>query len=291
MTTERATTPRDEQSQLKSLQRDARALVKHLSAFSELKPADPTALDIVEKGLKSLPASTAIAAAVDELRFRARELLTAGRAARAESIGRVESEYIRNSREAGEAVREAGNSAWRINSLELQIDRERVQARALYNKEVVVSWARINHVSDLQALRDAAVTKLAGARLADELLNDLFWDAYEHLRRLSPRSDTTAPRVALRDFYREVRVSLARHELIASPDRKIRSEFPKWAFLHNVDWYRKNQSATSERRLSFETGSQHDHQKGLAMVVNGLDAMDEYKSYCYVYASGGGARS
>ena len=80
-----------------------------------------------------------------------------------------------------------------------------------------------------------------------------------------------------------------RQELAIGADKKlVRTELPKWAFLFNLDCYRRDTSKhDAQQRLSLETGSQHDHQKGLAVIANGLDAREDYRSYCYIFRPAG----
>lgn len=278
----------DEPGTLKTLQRDAQAIAKQFEGLAKLKPGDADALEHLEKALKSLPTGEQIARAVDELRNRGNAALSTARTTRAEGFGRIEAEFIRRQRETGVTVREAGNTSWRVGPFELELQRENSRARLLYNRDPMTSWKAIGSQQDLEKLIAEATKSLESAALPESELPDVLWDAYEHLRRANARADGGAVRVPLLEFFREIRVVLARHELRSGkPDRKLtRVELPRWAFLYNLDRYRRLlPNLPAERRLSFETGSQHDHQKGLAMVVNGLDANADYKPYCYVYSS------
>jgi len=157
----------------------------------------------------------------------------------------------------------------------------------------VSAWSPIGKAEDLSSLVSGAIKKLSEWAIPDEDMSEIFWAAYEHLRQTSKGGAGSATRVPLPEFYKEVRVVMTRHELRAGkPDRKLsRSEFPKWAFLHNLDRYRRLViNLPADHRLTLETGSQNDHQKGMSMIVNGLDAKDDYKSYCYVLANSGAAR-
>jgi hypothetical protein len=278
----------DETAAIKSLQRDAVSIAKQFEAITKLKPSDPEVLEKLQKALASLTTGPQLAAAVEELKGRGQQHLAALRAARVEAFRRHEADFVRAARDTNQKVREVGGSAWRIGSLELEVQREASRARVHYNRDPVTKWTPIASRADLDGLLATASRALDLAGIAEDALPDVFWDAYEHLRRSHPGA-AAAARVPLPEFFREVRVSLARHELrTGKPDRKLtRTELPRWAFLYNLDRYRRLLPALpADRRLSFETGSQHDHQKGLAMVVNGLDAADDYKSYCYVYAAG-----
>lgn len=79
-------------------------------------------------------------------------------------------------------------------------------------------------------------------------------------------------------------MALVRHELEGQPpDRKLRwGELPRWAFLYNLDRYRALGAAVPEaRRLGLQTGSQQES-RGFGMVVNGLDAQQDYKTMSFV---------
>lgn len=291
MTQQAQTDHFDEPGALKALARDAQALSKPLEAIAKLKPGDAEALDRLQKALASLPTGEQLGHALNELRVRAETTLRDARAARAESFRRHEADFVREQRAAGTPVRESGSDSWRVGPLELELQREASKARLLYNRDPVTAWKPIGSREDLNGLVAAAHKNLEGAALPADALPELLWDAYEHLRRSAARQDAGAVRVPLNEFFREVRVALTRHELRSGkPDRKLtRTELPRWAFLYNLDRYRRMlPELPAERRLGFETGSQHDHQKGMAMVMNGLDANADYKSYCYVYAAPAG---
>ena len=137
-------------------------------------------------------------------------------------------------------------------------------------------------MSDARRLLDRAA-------IPAEILSRAFSEAYEHLRSRGTKGSSNMGRVPLQQFFLEVRVALLRHELTAGrPDKKIsQSEWPKWAFLYNAHRYRRNLSnLPPERRLSFETGSTADNARGLSMVFNGLEANEDYRSYCYIHAAG-----
>lgn len=277
----------DELDALKLLQRDARTLAKQLDVIAALKPNDAEVLDVLAKGLAKWPSGDQIGKAADELRARAEGLVATAQMSRSETIRQHEADFIRQQRAAGVTLREAGANSWRIASLELEFQRENSRARVLYNREILVPYKSVRSREDLEALVASAQKALSNSALPDDALPTIFWEAYEQLRT-SSQSTAAAVRVPLIDLYREVRVALVRHEIRSGkPDRKLlRTELPRWAFLYNVDLYRRIfPKLPVGHRLSFETGSQHDHQKGLAMIVNGLDASADYKSYCYVYAS------
>ncbi|WP_373064705.1 hypothetical protein [Gemmatimonas sp.] len=278
----------DEPGTIKSLRRDANAISAQFEALANLKAGEADALDLLEKAMKALPTGEQIGRAVDELRTRASAALSSARGARAGLFGTIESAFIKQQREASVILREAGNSSWRIGMFELELQRESSRARVSYNREPVTEWRAIGVRDDLDKLLSGAKKSLESTAIPESDLPDLLWEAYEYLRTIGARSTGGTGRLPLLELYKEVRVVLTRQELRSGkPDRKLsRTELPRWAFLYNIDRYRRLlPNLPAERRLSFETGSQHDHQKGLAMVANGLDPNADYKAYCYVYAA------
>ena len=93
----------------------------------------------------------------------------------------------------------------------------------------------------------------------------------------------------LPDFYRGVRVALVRSELAdQAPEKRLRwAELPRWAFLYNLDRYRAHVTEVSEgQRLGLQTGSQQESRQ-FGMVVNGLDAAQDYRTMCFIVPFGG----
>jgi hypothetical protein len=286
---EKSGEPSEEESTLKSLQQDARQLSKLFEPLAKIKSSDAEVLIALERAIATLPAGEHVARVVEEMRERASQALSSAREARAANIGRHEAAYLHELRANSTPVRESGDGKWRIENLELEVQKESSRARLLYNHEVVVSWKAIGSVEDLKKLLAEGARKLEAAAIPEGLLPEIIWEAYESLSRTNkpaaPR-ETSGKRVKLVDLYPEVRVVLTRRELRSgkADKRLANTEMPKWAFLFNLDRYRRLLPSLSvNRRLTFETGSQQDHAKGLAMAVNGLDPTAEYKSFCFVY--------
>jgi hypothetical protein len=274
----------DESTELKSLQKEFLGLTKAFDAVRKIKPGSADALDQLEKALASFPDPARLGQALTELRDRARALLDAARAQRLDQFRKIEADWVRRRRAAGEVVHEATSHSWRTGRLEIEMNREQARARAKYNREPMGPALKIRTAEDLDSLVRSAEKQLGQAELPFEAMSEVARTAYQHLLAQGAAAGSNG-RVPLAAFYREFRVCLARQELTGKPDRKLASaEFPRWAFLYNLDRYRKEAAAASgSERLMFETGSQHDHQRGLAMVLNGLDPAQDYKSYCYVY--------
>jgi hypothetical protein len=169
--------------------------------------------------------------------------------------------------------------------LELQLQREQARARFFFNREALTPWSPIGSADDLAALEERARKLLDGVAFPDAMLTEVFWDAYEQERAARQRGGKgRAETVPLPDFYRGVRVALVRHELAGQgPEKKLRwAELPRWAFLYNLDRYRALGTAVPEaRRLGLQTGSQQESRQ-FGMVVNGLDAAQDYRTMCFV---------
>lgn len=284
----------DEYAALKALCRDAAAVVKPLESLAKLKTKDKDVLLALRKALAAVSKGEQLASAVDELKERGERLLADATKARAEAFRRVEAGFIRATKQRGEVAREVGQETWRVGLLELQVRRAEAKARVLYNRESLGAWQSIGSSEDLEELTTGGMRSLEAAAIPAIEFADALWEAYEFLKRQRPQEPGGAVRIPLRELYRETRVVLVRQELkTGKPDHKLVRwvDVPLWAFLHNLDLYRKSLvNVPSDRRLALETGSQQDHQRGLGLILNGLDPDSDYKSYCYAYATQTGQR-
>ncbi len=276
---------------LPQLQAEFRRFVGPLAAFTKVKASDPRALERFDAALKRLPPGETLGQALDELRERAARALEDARRERIAAFRPLEVEYVRAAREAGKSLRERANG-WRVDMLELQLQREQARARFFYNREALVPWSPIGGPEDLANLEERARGLLGRAAYPDEMLTTVFWDAYEGERARRRAADRPRPEtVPLLDFYRGVRVALVRYELEEqAPDKKLRyGELPRWAFLYNLDRYRALGTAVpEERRLGLQTGSQQES-RTIGVVVNGLDAQQDYKTMCFILPAKGAA--
>jgi hypothetical protein len=81
-------------------------------------------------------------------------------------------------------------------------------------------------------------------------------------------------------FYLEVRVALLRKALLAKqPDK----ELPLWVFLYNLDRYcAASTQVPKNKKIGLQSGSQHEVSNKKAIIVNGLDAYQDYKTICHI---------
>ncbi len=110
------------------------------------------------------------------------------------------------------------------------------------------------------------------------------WETCEFLKSAqAKREQFNVQSVPAVDFLKELNVVLYRKSLQKkSPKLKDTS---KWVFLYNIDLYYSNlREVPSGKRLSLEAGSQMEISKGKGILLNGLDAGQDYKVYCYFKA-------
>jgi hypothetical protein len=276
--------------ELPQLQAEYRRLVGPFGALAKIKPTDPRALERLAATLKRLPSGDTLGPALDELRERTERFLDTARRERIAAFRPLEAEWVRAARADGKQLRER-SGGWRVDMLELGLQRDQARARFFYNREALTPWSPIGSPDDLVALEGRARALLHGVTLPDATLSTVFHDAYVGERAARQRSGKgRAEVVPLPDFYRSVRVALVRNELVGqAPEKKLRwAELPRWAFLYNLDRYRvRATEEPEERRLGLQTGSQQESRQ-FGMVVNGLDATQDYRTMCFIVPFGGG---
>jgi len=269
---------------LPQLQAEYRRLVGPLGALAKIKPNDPRALERLAATLKRLPSGDTLGPALDDLRGRTERFLETARRERIAAFRPLEAEWVRAARADGKHLRER-SGGWRVDMLELGLQRDQARARFFYNREALTPWSPLGGAADLAALEERARALLNGATFPDASLAAIFHDAYAGERAARERqSKGRAEVVPLPDFYRGVRVALVRSELAGqAPEKKLRwVELPRWAFLYNLDRYRARAAEVPEgQRLGLQTGSQQESRQ-FGMVVNGLEAAQDYRTMCFV---------
>ena len=169
------------------------------------------------------------------------------------------------------------------------MDREQSRVRFLYNREVLLPWQSVFCKEDIEKSELKALDMLGKSLLPEPMLVKTFWEAYHNLKVLPNRSGASnSDLVPIDAFYRELRAQLVRSQLeTKKPDSKLNYiEMPRWAFLYNLDCYRTIKFPDKTPRLGFQAGSQMEVSKGMGFVLNGLDALEDYKTFCYVIAVG-----
>jgi hypothetical protein len=268
-------------SELKSLQKALDSVLRPFLALLKIQPSNPKAIEQLTQALQAAPSGATVVEPIDAAVAALRRYVDEHRSVRESSFRRIEAAFISSVRERGGSVKEL-ESGWRIGFTELAMDRPQGRASVLYNGETVVPWRPVQSDADLGKLIDEADKKLAAAELPHDQLRTVMNAAYVEARR------TGSPgRVPMPDFFRAFRLALVQDDLRSGkPEKRLRhAEFPRWAFLYNIDRYRDRASEIGADRLDFEPGSQADNAKGLGMVVNGLARDGVHKKVCYVVRS------
>lgn len=235
-----------------------------------------------EKLVKSLPSGEIIGKSLDEWRALATAAADKNKASRKEDFGRFVTEFIRTQREAKTSVREF-NNAWRIGPVEMQLRAEQACAQFTYNNEVLIKWFPVANGESLGKQYADVKKQLDEAGLPIEKIEEVFWSAHEYLKWKRAQKNEPNPHVIPAvDFYKEVRVALVRSAFDVKQPVK---EFPKWAFLYNLDRYLSSSSQIQQsRRIGTQAGSQHEISNGKGIIINGLDALQDYKTICHFIA-------
>lgn len=127
---------------LPQLQAEYRRLAGPLGAFAKIRPTDPKSLERPDAALKRLPSGESLGEAVEGLRERTVQYLHGARREWIAAFRPIEADWVRAAREAGKGLRERSNG-WRVDMLELQLQREQARARFFFNREALTSWSPI----------------------------------------------------------------------------------------------------------------------------------------------------
>ena len=192
--------------------------------------------------------------------------------------------FISEMKNRGKQPREStGNaSQWRIGPVELVIKNQR-QFRFRYNEEPITqTWENANSQADVEKSFKAACGSLEKSLLKEPEMPEIFWETYQScIGQLSGSSFQRG--VKIEDFYKELRITLTRRDITKRPDSKLTyPEFPKWAFLYNLDTYiSRGSSLRPEIRLTLGTANQTESSR-IGFITNGLDSSSYYKKNSYI---------
>lgn len=278
----------DEKTEFKNLKKELEKLQKPIRNILSLKGNDPDYLDKLAKVLKAIPSEDDLLVQLKNWREKANAFLDQAKLVRTKQFKRVESSYIRAQREKSKAIRET-NDGWRIGILELATNPISSQVRFLYNREVVVDWKPVSGEDDITKYEEEALAKLEKYLLPKETLLQYFPLAFKRALEKGVETKST-PRVPILTFYQQFRLLLLQMEMEKKGiDAKLSYvEFPKYAFLYNLDRYFSYRiNLPHSERLILQTGSQQEVAQGKGMVVNGLHPLEDYKVMCYVLSLGG----
>jgi len=196
-------------------------------------------------------------------------------------FGSYVAEFIKYQRENNVPLKELHN-AWRVSHLKMMLKPETSSVKFVYNDQNIMDWKVVSATEGIRKNFEQATKELERYMLPTGIFTDLLLRAYEYYFLRKRKDKITVPSgIPIKDFYEELQVELFRLKL---SNRKIKVEkLPLWAFLYNLDRYFANyKNIPSNKRIAVQSGSQHEIQKGMGMVLNGLNPLDEYKTCCYV---------
>jgi len=268
-------------SELEVVIKELKDVLKAFNKITEIKPNDKDVLEKLEKFIVSASNLSSVFETLNNIIVRAKDIIAKEREKMSYNFKLIESELIMELKEKGVPLRECSDG-WRIKSIQLKTKPQSSAVSISYNNQTIIDWTRINSKEDIQSLIEQAEKLLSQYLMPKDELIDIFWDAYKFARFKSGKDV-----VNIFDFYTEVRlIQLRRYLEKNKPDAKITkyTEFPKWAFLYNLDIYRSIwDEIPKNKRLALQTGSMQETMQGKGMYVNGLNPEDDYKIMCYVY--------
>jgi hypothetical protein len=270
--------------ELSKLQKElTQQILRPIQKISRVNLSKPEKLEDFYKALSLLPSGMVFGGALDEWTKKVRSAIDTERRARSEDFWKLFNEFTRTQKELGTKSREFSKS-WRVGLLEVGLRPDRSEVQFSYNEETVAGWKAVTTARELKALYDAAVDRLKKNEIPTGVLIDAMRETHEFLKSKQVNKDLFNVRsVPAVDFLKELNVVLYRKSL----ERKVSrlKDTSKWVFLYNIDLYfSKLREVPSEKRLSLEAGSQLEISKGKGILLNGLDASQDYKIYCYFKA-------
>ncbi|WAM30846.1 hypothetical protein [Caldicellulosiruptor naganoensis] len=268
-------------SELEIIIKELKETLKVFNKATEIKPNDKDVLEKLEKFLDGISNLNSIFETLNDIIGKAKDIIAKEKEKISYNFKLIESELIMELKEKGVPLRECSDG-WRIKSIQLKTKPQSSAVSISYNNQTIIGWTRVNSKEDIKSLIEEAEKLLFQFLMPKDELIDIFWDAYKYARFKSGKDV-----VSIFDFYTEVRLLQIRRYLEKNkPDAKITkyTEFPKWAFLYNLDIYRSIwDEIPKDKRLALQTGSMQETMQGKGMYINGLNPDDDYKIMCYVY--------
>ena len=270
---------------LGQLQKELKLLVKPLDALNKIVLTKPDSLSEIERLLKELPPGETLGQAINEWRAKIKSVLEKINRERREAFNKILADFIRKEQAKNTSVREFDQS-WRVGPIEIKLRAVQAQIQMAYNQQPITKWVSIGTCEDIEKLFEEVNRKLCDLTIPFDTLTDVFWSAYDYLwwqqeKQNNPNFDL----VPLKNFCQEVHITLIR--TLKKMKKATQKEFPLWAFLYNLDIYFSNIAQVPlEKRLGLQTGSQAQTTT-MGMVTGGMDALKDYKTYCYVFAATG----
>ncbi len=278
-----------EKKEFKNVLKDGEKLLKPIINILSLKGNSPDYLDKMAKELKSFHTEDELLMGLRAWKEKANSFLEQAKNLRSKQFNRIESSFIRAEKEKSKEIREM-NNGWRIGILELAVNRSASQVRFLYNNAVIIDWKPVSEEEDIKRYEEEALMKLQKYIIPKEKLLSYFSRSYNNALGNVIDSQPVR-RVPILTFYQQFRLLLLQEELEKKGlgAKLDYAEFPKYAFLYNLDLYLSySNTLPYSERLILQTGSQQEVAQGKGLIVNGLHPLEDYKVMCYILPFGGG---
>lgn len=278
----------NEKESLNILKKNVSKFMKKFDEVIKIDPNDEDSIEKIEKILQNFPVSSDLATQIEAIRSALDIHIQESRRIRAENFNSVFNEYLNNLQKSQRPYRLVDKNTLRVEMLQLQTDPKRASIQFLFNKRELMPWKHVVCSNDIVRYENECIGMLKKSEVPEKNIGDIFYRAYLNaLRKKRSEKNTHPDFIQIVDFYEEVQIELFRQQLHTkkSGDNGITISFPIWAFLYNVDRYRKMRNVPDKSRLIFETGSQTETKKN-GVVLNGLDPKSDYKMFCYMRGSG-----
>jgi hypothetical protein len=259
---------------------DLKKVLAPFEGLTRIKLGTAGSLDELEKALSKVRTGQTMVQSIDGLLSELRLVLADAVQARAQESAKAIAAFVREVKDSGIGIRESAGG-FRVGELELLIRKN--QFRFQYNSQPLrAKWEIPRKSSDISRIWNESKTLIKKFRIEEALLGEMFAATYEQCRSsISGSGDSR--RVMIQDFYKEFRITQARHDVNRKADKVLTfPEFPLWAFLYNLDLYIAHAGSTApEIRLALETGSQNETNKS-GYVTNGQNPQQDYKMHVFL---------
>jgi hypothetical protein len=270
------------QEEIQLVQRAASGLAARLKPLASMRWNSADAPAKLAIALQKLGDPATFNQALTDTVAQGQEVVRKARARRSAAAGSAVAGFIQDV--GRDAARETAHG-WRVGLVELEVSADEGQVKALYDRAVVVGSAPVSSVDHVREVHSRATQALKAAELPDDVLVEVFDEAFEYLSsRRDPGMNLARSRVELQGLLREVRIVLVRRALQARRLKEATAalSMPPAALLYNADRYRAvSASIDASRRLVFEYGSQKETSR-IGVTLNGLDPFRDYERFCYV---------
>lgn len=277
----------NEKDSFNLLKKNISKLERIFADFKNIKSNDEDSIEKLERYLQKIPGSSDLATQVEAIRNDLDIYIKKTKKERANNFSAVFNDYLDRIQKSQRPYRLIDKNTLRAEMLQIQANPQKASVQFLFNKKVLMPWKHVLCADDVVKYENECLGMLKKAVIPEQEIEDVFYRAYLNALRKRRKEKSFNPSyVPIVDFYTEVQVELFRQKLLnkASGADNITISFPIWAFLYNLDRYRKMRNISENKRLFLETGSQVETKKN-GMVLNGLDPKADYKMFCYIRGS------